>query len=390
MSETAEPINWRKRAREITPPDYNHSILSVANSILAYYGAPHLYNTLPVLDKALTMHSYKNVVLLILDGLGVEFMRRSMEENVFLKRYMVDTISSVFPPTTAAATNTLYSGLPPISHGWLGWSSYFKEYDKVVELFRNTEFYSQTPLQTPPVSQQLKYERLGEQITKATQGRVTTSEVFPGFIRKGGAYNFAELCQKIKDKTMQEGEQFVLSYWPEPDHTSHVWGPYSRQVRHKIKKMNRHLRFFSRKLKDTLIIVTADHGHTPVRETFWVNNYPDFEACLDKPLSLEERASVVFVKDGCTEKFKELFQKYFSHKFMLLSREEVLQKKLFGTGEMHPRALDFLGDFLIVSLDGTLLSQYVNGMSPWEKLRGAHAGMSRAEMEVPLVLIERP
>ena len=41
----------------------------------------------------------------------------------------IKSITSVFPPTTTAATTSMLSGLNPNEHGWLGWDLYFKKED---------------------------------------------------------------------------------------------------------------------------------------------------------------------------------------------------------------------------------------------------------------------
>ena len=52
-------------------------------------------------------------------------------------RHMVEEITSVFPPTTTAATTTLESGLSRAEHAWLGWSLHFPEVNGNVNIFIN-------------------------------------------------------------------------------------------------------------------------------------------------------------------------------------------------------------------------------------------------------------
>jgi len=115
---------FEKYDRKI-PVDYNNSLLALIASVQKHYGVPTSHKTLKTLDDLLEKN-YKNVVVMLFDGLGTAVLKKHLPEEAFLRRHLKETISSVFPPTTVAATVTLGSGLSPIEHGWLGWSLYFK------------------------------------------------------------------------------------------------------------------------------------------------------------------------------------------------------------------------------------------------------------------------
>lgn len=367
-------------------PDYDHSILGIPNSILKHYGISNDYPTLPVLDKALAKN-YKNVVLLILDGLGTDMLNHNMHVFSFLRRNIKDKITSVFPPTTTSATTTYYSSLPPISHGWIGWSPYFKEHNRVIELFRNKDLYTQKNLDIEPVSNMLHYEHITTQITQINKD-VTTTKVFPAFM-PNGAKNFAELCQKIQAQTNQQGNQFILAYWNDPDHTSHEFGPYSKEVKLTIKNINQHIKNMCQNLKDTLVIISADHGQIEVSDIVYIDEYDGVVDCLQAPLSIDERVSAIFLKEGAEQKFKQLFEQYFSKDFILIKSDDALAQNLFGKGVIHPKVKDFLGDYLIISTSTKSLRQRLPNSAPEPKLKGAHSGLLKKEMLVPLILIKR-
>jgi len=56
-------------------PDYTHSILNLASSILKAFGCECHHPSLPVLDQALA-EPRKNRIFLILDAMGDEFVKR--------------------------------------------------------------------------------------------------------------------------------------------------------------------------------------------------------------------------------------------------------------------------------------------------------------------------
>lgn len=58
-------------------PNYENSIMSITNSLLKYYGATPHHATLPIVDDLLAK-DYKNVILLIMDGMGVNVLERNL------------------------------------------------------------------------------------------------------------------------------------------------------------------------------------------------------------------------------------------------------------------------------------------------------------------------
>ena len=93
-------------------PDYKNSILNLISSILKYYNVDTKYNGINELDSGLEK-KYKNVVLIILDGLGDKILS-NISPNGFFIQNRKRKITSVFPSTTVAAMTTYYSGKPPI------------------------------------------------------------------------------------------------------------------------------------------------------------------------------------------------------------------------------------------------------------------------------------
>ncbi len=368
----------------IFKPDYDRSILSLSNSLLKHYGVKTKYKTLPKLDKALSKN-YKNVVFMIFDGMGVDLLKKTLFPTSFLRQFMCQEISSVFPSTTAAATTTFYSGLPPVSHGWLAWACYFKEYDKVIELFLDTDHYTKEKLEIPPVSQDiLHFEHIFEKIKRQTKRKVSVSEVAPIF-KSNGVDSLDALCQHVEEITKREGRQFILTYWSEPDYESHSSSPYAPQVKTIVKEINKKVKTLTQHLEDTIIIISSDHGHLPVKEAVYMDDIPQMADCLAHPLSMEERVCSVFLKKGKKDLFLKLFKQYLAKDFILMTKRDALGKGLFGCGKQHRKVNDFVGDFLVISKSYSSLRQNRNGF----QFKGAHAGLTRKEMKVPLIIVEK-
>ena len=366
-------------------PDYDCSILGIPNALLRHYGVKTDIAPLPLLEKALK-HNHKNVILIILDGMGIDMLQHNLPFFSFLRRHIKKRISSVFPPTTTAATTTFYSGLPPVAHGWLGWSPYFKDLGLVVELFTNKNFYTGQDI-PQNVTQKMSYTHIFEKI-KNTNPTVQTTEVFPAFIRPGGVSSFDESCQRIKAQTKKPGSQFIIAYWTDPDSTSHKFGPYSPNIKQVLKNLNSKIKQLCAALDDSLVIITADHGHIQNKKDIFLNDYPDLMDCLAAPLSLDMRAQAIFLKPEKETTFLSLFNRYLAQDFMLIKSQTALNMNLFGVGPAHPYAKDFLGDYLLISTSEKSLAQrFPNDCHKY--LPGAHSGLTNREMLVPLILIEK-
>ena len=67
--------------KNIVLPNYDHCILNTVTSILKYYKVDNGHTTLNSLDKLLDK-KYKNVVLLILDGMG-EHILNTLDKDVY-------------------------------------------------------------------------------------------------------------------------------------------------------------------------------------------------------------------------------------------------------------------------------------------------------------------
>ena len=119
-------------------PDYSRCIANLACSVLKHYGITPPNDTLAEAD-ALLQKQYRNVVILLLDGMGMNILRKHLQPDGFLRRNLRFEYLSTFPPTTVAATTAVTSGLFPNQSAWLGWVGYFPELNRNVVYFLNKD-----------------------------------------------------------------------------------------------------------------------------------------------------------------------------------------------------------------------------------------------------------
>ena len=372
-------------------PDYGRSSLSITSSVFGYFGVKGLsYPKLPEIEEKLNTLKPRKIVLLVADGMGENLMNRHLPESSFLRRHDAGTVSAVFPSTTTAATTSLWTGLSPLEHGWLGWSLYFKECAQQIDTFTGAE--SHTGISYPTGSPANRLMELPATIARVDED-VDTLMVFPfdsaatgGAKVKAVARELEQIPSAVLPFMRGEGRKLCLIYNGEPDHTMHAEGVDCAHARHKIEAVDTVAKTLAEHLpEDTLLIVTADHGLVDSAEWVAVNEIPELDRCLWMPPAIEGRAAAFYVKPFRRAQFEEAFKKYCGDDFVLFTREEALEKHLFGFGNAHPKVEDFLGDY-IACATGKRTIRYGTLAGRASRLIGQHAGLTEDEMTVPVIM----
>lgn len=364
----------------IVKNNYNECLTNYACSIRKYFELDYKHNTLDYVDKILEEYQPKNVVTILCDGMGSIIMDRMLDKNTFLMKNRIKTITTVFPATTVAATTSIMTGLNPIETGMLGWDMYYKDLDKIITVFLNTEKGDEKPL---PEALEYKNKHM---VTKSfikemnAIGKYKGYKIFP--LGDDSYDTMDDMFKMIEETCNKEGKKYIYAYTLEPDHTMHLIGCDKNEVKSIINDLNNRIEELSNKLTDTVIFVVADHGHLNVDNLF-IKDYPDIQECLLRNTSIEPRAVNFFIKPDKKQQFVELFNKYFGNDFDLYSMDDVIKSKLFGLGEENEIFKDALGDYLAIGkTNKTLLG---DGNKP---LMSQHSGYKDDEILVPIIAIK--
>ena len=355
--------------------DYGRSILALTGSLLKHYGLSG-HGSLEELDKLLARRP-RHVELVVLDGFGMQALRK-LPEDSFFRRHLAAPISSVFPPTTTAAMTTLESGLSPAEHGWLGWDQYFPElpYDAVT-LFINEVMDTHQPLGEDSIAHRLlPYERIDQKL----QAVGVDARFFSPFEGER-VTSLQHLAESLRKRSELPG--FSFAYWTEPDYSFHHFGAASAEGMAHVLEAQAALEAAFRSSDDHLLIVSADHGLVDA-ETIYLEDYPDVVSLLERAPSLEARELSLFVKPGRQAEFQRLFTHYFPD-YRLFSHEAVFSAALYGPGVVNRRAHQAVGNFLAVAAGKRCL---VRSRAIDKHFAAVHAGMTDDEFAVPLILVD--
>ena len=361
-------------------PDFNNSIVNISATLAEFLGCPNDKPTLPVLKKELAKN-YKNLVFLILDGLGIHPMDKNLDENSFLKRNLKQVLTSVFPSTTTNATTSFLTNEYPMEHGWFGWSLYFEEIQRAVDIFLEKDSFTREQIEEGYVKRALPVEPY----YKKANTDYNISVVVPGFWNSDyeNRYewkSFEDMLCHIDGICKKEGRQFIYAYFDEPDHTMHEYGVSSDEAREVISKLNGGLEELSKKLDDTLFIICADHGLIDVEGVVEIYRDEELKSLLEWPLYLEARAPAFKVKKNCRKEFAELFNKKYGDDFVLFKTRDLIDENYFG-GSINEHA-KLLGDFIAVGKTYKIMQ-----LTPYAPdFKGHHTSLTE-EMLVPLILV---
>lgn len=360
--------------------DYENNIVGVPNSILKYFGINALNKSDSVIDDYLDSYDAKNIIVILCDGLGFNFLNSTLNTDSFLLRNLAKSITSVFPTTTVAATTSIITGLYPNQHCWLGWDNYILEIDKVVSMFLNKEKDTDNYFDTPDFCKKIfPYKTIFETINKT--GKAKAYFISPyGDIKYD---SFEDLCENIIKISSEEGKKFIYAYYENPDSLMHKYGLRSIKVLDNVIMINNQLELLSEKLQDSLLIITADHGLTE-NKYIYIEDDKELFDCLLHTTSIDSRASMLFLKPNYKSKFLEIFKDRYAKHFILMSKQEILNKCLFGIGINHQKFESCLGDYIAISISNISLKYLHKG----HNVLANHSGLTEDEVDVPLILVK--
>ena len=352
--------------KKIVFPDYTNSSINMIASIKKSFGYTTKYNSLEALDKLLPK---KHVGILLLDGMGMNILKK-LPEDSFLRRHLLCDITSTYPSTTVAATTSILTGKTPSETGWIGWHQYFDSILDDVILFYGRGFYNDKPY--PHITNSISYDYFFKDMKE--QGFIHGPSYF-----LDGSNTLVEMLDKLKGDFSEDFKTISYCYWDQPDGLLHKTGTDSLEVMAMISEFDMVIADFCESLsEDSCLIITADHGHKDCLEIN-LNDYPSLTKYFTKKPSIESRCCAFFVND---DGFKDEFNRLFGNDFLLLSKEEFINKGFIGNGD---KGNCFLGDYMALAIG----DYYLEALDEGRHFKSNHAGLTEEEMIIPLIFFSK-
>ena len=375
-------------------PDYSGgSLVNLIASIVAARGGAPLHPALANL-AASELSDARNIVLLIVDGLGDNYLVRRGAGSELARRRR-GSLTSVFPSTTASAITTSYTGRTPLEHGLTGWFTYFGEAGCVSAAlpFRSRGDY--LPLARRGVTPEQIYisnsvfEQLPVQSVVVTYKDIIDSEYNIRHCR--GAQRVAyetldELVAAIEAAVKSaDARKFVYAYWPVYDMVSHRYGSESAEAFEQFSKIDAAFGELVARLAGTesLVIATADHGFIDVAPEESLELPPSLASLLRFPLCGERRVAYCHVHDPYP--FIRLATEWLGERAEVLPSKALVDQGWFGPGAPHPRFAERIGDVALVMRGRYAVKDWTPGESRHLHI-GNHGGTSEDEMLIPLIM----
>lgn len=405
------------RDKGMIHPHYGgYSIANLPASICRWLEIP------PLLDNALAQEitnvippSFQHVILLLVDGLRLDNFVRGFEEtlernnnqelNHILRDSVIFPLTSISPSTTSAAITTLWTGQLPAEHGIIGYELFLKEFGVTANMI----FHSISSFNNEPgsiyrsgfnPSTFLPVELIGPHFRKhgvipyAFQHASIASSGLSRMLLKDvnsiPFENFETLRRSVKNMLLSNSQSKTYSYiyWSEFDTHSHHCGPNSKKI---IEEWNR---FFEgvcqimrdihlSGIKDTLFILTADHGQVPteILDEYELFNHPDLLKHLILLPTGESRLPYLFIKTGHECEVQDYLKSHWQRDFSMIPSDKVLSSGLLGNAPPHQTTVDRMGSHVVFPKKNA----YWWWVRKKNHLLGRHGGLSEEEMLVPFL-----
>ncbi len=132
--------------------------------------------------------------------------------------------------------------------------------------------------------------------------------------------------------------------------------------------------------RDTLLILTADHGQIPTRPDphYDLRNHPGLMRRLHINPTGENRLAYLYIRPGQSEAVREYVERTWPNQFAVVESSYAAEMGLFGPGQPHPALQDRIGDYPGHCARGGLLLVGEQGRSDvwpaWRPAPGRDAG----------------
>jgi hypothetical protein len=411
-------IREELRARGFQLPDYDGGgLVNVSATVLELCGARGAADPPPLqgVDPAL-LRGVRTVLVVLCDGLGtdqlgrlaksgdVPFLARILERAARHDHAQLIEATTIFPSTTAAAVTTMQTARTPQEHGNIAYFLWLEEFATVAQMLRwgpaaqrRGSFFDDRSIdprafvKVPSIHRAIRdkggrsYIVEPEIFRNEAMTRMHAAEAtYVGYLLPSTMG--VRVRQLLDGRAEDDSAVYIYAYWAGVDTVAHWYGPRGPEHAAEAALLDRDLEraLGDRAAGDTLVILTADHGHASVDPDRLIDLEADTElrALLRNPIAGEPR--LVFLHTDRAADVKAYLEHTYPGAFVLIDRDDAIEAGLFGRGD-GALARARIGEVLAMIADDRAATVVrVDGQVVLH--RGAHGGMTPDEMRIPVLL----
>jgi hypothetical protein len=381
----------------LTPPGSGADLVDFVRALAGRCGATDLPETAESLRLAEAIGAHEHLVFVLVDGLGSELLRElARGRGGFLSSLANEPLRAVFPSTTAVALTSLATGEHPARHGIPGWWTHLPERGVTCEILPFVERFSKRSLidlgigsetVLPLPSLMRRFDRDRVVVTRAYIAGSTYSRYWAGGAPSLGYERIRDGVDAVIGRVLSARQpSYTHLYLNQLDSLCHELGIGHPEVAKLFELIDHELERLRAALGGRArLLITADHGHIDAGAAREIAHDGEAMTLLRCPPSGEPRVPLFHVQPGQGERFREVFARDHGEAFALLTLDEAAGLGLLGPEPLSDHARAHFGDFLALSA-GTQTLHYRDPRLKPHRHVGVHAGLSPAEMAVPLLL----
>jgi hypothetical protein len=377
----------------ITPP-YGRSTLSdLTPSLLAAAEVPGEPNPLG-------LEPCRGFCLMLIDGLGWEQVLEHRDVAPFLAGHagLRAPIAAGFPSTTSASLASLGTGLPPGSHGLVGYTLAVPGHDRPMNtlLWQLYGIGPHVELQGELVPEEFqpnptvfeRAEAAGMDVTivgpPAHEGSPLSRAIFRGGSFRG-AYFFDDV-RPVVAGALDPPRPAVYLYHPDFDTAGHVHGVGSDPWLDQLGRFDALVADMAEGLPSgCVLVVTGDHGMVNLEEKVDLADEPRLTHGV-RMVAGDARARHLHVVAGAGSDVLATWREVLGDRMWVVPRDEAVGEGWFGP-LVTDAARSRMGDVIAVSRTPMgILQREVDPL--YASLVSHHGSMTSAEQLVPLIEIK--
>lgn len=360
----------------IVPAYGGACIAGVARGVLDALegGAPPAWLPAPLMRA-------RQVVLLILDGLGWDQLRARRSLAPSMGAMEGGPVTSVAPTTTATALTSITTGLPPAAHGLLGYRVRVDDGDVLNVLRWRTAAGDARETLVPEEFQPVA--SFGGRAVPVVSRSYFAGSGFTRAFLQGAVHVGWRMPSTMRvevSRLLAEGAPFVVAYYDGIDVVAHERG-FGDHYDSELVAADRLVGDLAHALPPgAALAVTSDHGQVEVRREPVVLD-PELLADVEM-MSGEARFRWLHAAPGAAERLAETIAERYGSLAWVRRRDEVVAEGWLG-GDPAGAAAGRIGDVAVAAREPVAFFDPQDvGES---RLVCRHGSLTRAEMLVPLL-----